>query len=166
MVGSFVYRLNLINQRLKDVGCVSIDQNHPISCNPALMKYEASRRHFRPYWVDAVDYAAKLDSYVQQYEKTKGVLEAKVQELQEKQVAPDDVADFVFKEERDGVVYRNTIGTYYETHQIAVNNLVKFAERTVPVDGKKFFEEKNRLVEEKIELLLEMRRLQIERFDA
>lgn len=157
-------RLKEINQRLNEMGYNEYDP--PISCHDYLMSYEASMISWRSTEVDAAEYAKKLGTFVNEYTRSKEALDSKIKELVEKNIDPCDVADFTFKEERDGKVYKNTIGIYYETHKIALSNLVKFTENSTPVDGRKLFEEKNRLVEEKIGLLLKMRRLQLLEFEG
>lgn len=157
-------RLKEINQRLNELGYNAYDP--PISCHAYLMSYQAAMNSWRSTKVDAAEYAKKLGTYVSEYTRSKDVLDSKIKELVEKNIDPGDVADFTFKEERDGRVYKNTIGTYYETHRKALSNLVKLIENSTPVDGRKLFEEKNRLVEEKIGLLLKMRRLQLLEFEG
>ena len=159
VIGSYAAKILQINGRLKDMGYDALE--HPMNCPDSLMEYEESRRSWRAPYLDAGIYVKRLDKCLGEYKRTESVLISKISELEDKKISTDDMMDFTWKEERDGIIYKSTVKSYYGSHQIALDNLVKFIESSTPVDGRKLFHEKNRLVAEKIDLLVKMRGLQL-----
>jgi hypothetical protein len=159
IIRSYADRIQQINRRLKEMGYDALE--HPMNCPDYLMGYEESKRSWRAPFVDAGIYVKRLDKFLSEYKRTECVLTSKIRELEEKKIGTDDSMDFTWKEERDGVIYKSNIRSYYGSHQIALDNLVKFVESATPVDGTKIFNEKNRLVAEKVDLLVKMRGLQL-----
>lgn len=160
MMVSSVKRVDEINQRLVQMGYEEFEQ--PFSCPSHLMNFEISKRYWRSPWIDATCYAKKMESLVNDYERTKKALDVKILELKDKNLSPEDIPDYTFKDEINGTVYKTTINDYYEGHRLATNNLTIFLEKSHPVNGKMIFDEKNKLTDEKLTLLLEMRRMQLD----
>lgn len=154
-------RVDEINQRLSAMGYH--DYEHPaVVCPAFLMTYELSTRCVRSKWLDAVNYSKRMNAYMNEYRRTKKALDVKITELINKNLSFDDMMEFTFKEDRNGYSLKLTIGNYYECHQIAASNLMKFLEIASPVDGGVIFNEKNRLVDEKMKILLETRKMQLD----
>jgi hypothetical protein len=158
---SSLKRVEEINMRLKQIGYDEYEYQ-VVSCPDYLMNFEFSKRGLRSQWIDAHCYAKKMEAYHNEYTRTKDVLNLKIKELKEKNTPLDDIPDYTFKEERNGIIFKTTIGNYYESHHVAANNLIKFMESSTPVNGKILFDEKNRLIEEKIMLLTETRKMQLD----
>ncbi len=152
-------RVSKINERLKELGYDRLD--HPVNCPSLLMGYEDSQRSWRASFVDSGTYVKKMGKYLDIFKTSENALASRIKELEEKKVEESDILDFTWKEERDGIVYRSNIKSYYEAHKIALNNLMTFIDIATPVDGETVFQEKNKLVQEKIDLLLKLRRLQL-----
>jgi hypothetical protein len=158
-IKAYSLRISQINERLREIGYDTLD--HPINCPTLLMEYEDSRRSWRAPFVDSGNYVIKLGRYLDAFRKSESVLASKLKEVEDMKIEKSDITDFIWKEERDGIVYRTNLKSYYESHKIALNNLVTFIETATPVDGKLVFQEKNKLVAEKLDLLLKMRGLQL-----
>lgn len=146
-------RIEQINLRLKEIGYDDIDRAVP--CPNYLRGFEESMR-YRGACIDSNTYKRKMDKFVGEFERTRDVLTSKIEELQG--IGMDDISDYRWKEEH-GDMY--TIKNYYAAYQSSVDTLTDFIENSTPVDGLKLFVEKNCLVEEKLDLLLRLRRLQI-----
>ncbi len=147
-------RIEQINLRLKEIGYDDIDRAVP--CPNYLRGFEESRR-YRGACIDSNTYRRKMDEFVGEFERTRDVLTSKIKELQG--IGMDDISDYTWKEEHCGAMY--TIKNYYAAYQSSVDTLTDFIENSTPVDGLKLFVEKNCLVEEKLDLLLRLRRVQI-----
>lgn len=156
-------RVDEINLRLRQIGYEEYE--YPaIACPEYLASFELSRRGLRSQWIDAALYEKRMGAYLDEYTRTKNELDIKIEVLKSKKLPPDDIPDYTFKEERNGVVFKTTIANYYESHQAAANNLTRFLETSNPVNGMMIFDEKNKLVDEKTRILLETRRLQLNLF--
>ena len=151
-------RISQITSRLSEMGCSS----SPVECPEFLMEFEQRKCAKSRAMLDAVAYQIKMDKLLDQFRKSKEELISKVKELEEKGVEKEDIYDYIWKEDVDGTIHRFTIKIYYDVYNIAVNNLLYFLEYTKPMDGKKLFEEKNELVGEKIDLLVQMRQLELD----
>lgn len=135
--------------------------NHPVECPEYLMEFEHNKLFRNAAVLDAVSYQSKMGKYLDRFRKSKEELITKVKELEEKGIGKDDISDYVWKEESNGVVNRFTIKIYYDVYQIAAYNLLRFIEFSKPVDGEKHFVEKNTLAQEKIDLLIQLRQLEL-----
>jgi hypothetical protein len=163
---AYISRVKEINERLKYVGYFSSDSEvtygHPVVCPEYLMKFESKLPCRVETGVPFVRYQKKMDGYLSKYKEARDVLTLKIKELTDMGEEKGDPENFTWVEESgEDDVCRRSIRYYYEKHQDATDLLIGFIERQRPVDGLKLFNEKNNLVEEKIDLLVKLRQLQI-----
>jgi hypothetical protein len=153
-------RVYEINSRLLRMGYL----DDPVECPEFLNEFEQVKSLRSGTVCDAVAYKSRMDLLSAAFHKAKAVLASKVDELVEKGILKDDIPDYVWKEESDGLVKRFTIREYYDAYQIAAHYFVKFIETTVPVNYRIIFVEKNILMGEKIDLLVKMRSIELSQY--
>jgi hypothetical protein len=126
-----------------------------------LKEFEQTKFFLSATVLEAAAYKSKMDGYLDRFRKSKETLISKATELEESGVEKDDMADYIWKEELDGVFTRRTIRYYYDMYWHSTHTLVQFLQHSSPVDGEKFFVEKNKLMGKKIDLLIQLRQLEL-----
>ena len=133
----------------------------PVECPEYLMEFEQTKFFLNASVLEAAAYKSKMDGHLDRFRKSKETLISKAKELEESGVEKDDMADYIWKEELCGVVTRRTIKHYYDVYWNSTHMLVQFMQNSSPVDGEKFFVEKNKLMGKKIDLLIQLRQLEL-----
>ena len=133
----------------------------PVECPEYLMEFEQTKFFSSATVLEAAAYKRRMDGYLDQFRKSKETLISKAKELEESGVEKDDMADYIWKDELCGAVTRRTIKNYYDVYWHSSHMLVQFLQKSNPVDGEKFFVEKNKLMGKKIDLLIQLRQLEL-----